>query len=145
MDDTVYYWGHRSVAFIAIQDDGVVTLEFADVRALETGARVIHGQSPARAFRQLGHGVCLAQGHTAGKEGDPLSLITNVRPDTGLSDDEELGWAFADDPGTVDASDGNFSITGKVAADLSCELTARWHARFQPIFAQQNDAEAASS
>ncbi len=46
-------------------------------------------------------------------------------------------------PGTFSAPGENFSVVGKVAADLSRELTTKWHENLQPILQEQNDAEAA--
>nr|POE47333.1 fad-dependent monooxygenase cctm [Quercus suber] len=166
MEDSVR-WGKRSVGYtlsssgvklnfsdgshspdgaMLIAADGpqsAVTKQLTDgkVRAYDTGARMVHGQTPARAFTQLGYGVWMVQDeHRA--EG-PLSLITNVRPSTDLNGDEELGWVFAGGPGTFTAPGDNFSLVGKVAADLSRSLTGHWHEKFKPIFEQQNDKEAA--
>ncbi|KAK4689330.1 hypothetical protein P7C73_g783, partial [Tremellales sp. Uapishka_1] len=109
------------------------------VRTYDTGARMIHGQTPARAFRELGEGVFSVRHHT--ENGGKLGLITNVRP--GSLPDAEIGWVFVGGPGTFSAPDDNFSIVGQVAADLIRELTSSWHPKFRTIFDQQNDAEAA--
>nr|POE74504.1 fad-dependent urate hydroxylase [Quercus suber] len=166
MEDAVQ-WGKRSSGY-TLSSSGV-TLKFADgsssaegamliaadgpqsaltkqltdgkVRAYDTGARMIHGQTPARAFAQMGHGVWMVQDENRAE--GPLSLITNVRPGTDLDGDEELGWVFAGGPGTFTAPGDNFSLVGKVAADLSRSLTSHWHEKFQPVFQQQNDNEAA--
>lgn len=112
------------------------------VRVYDTGARMIHGQSPSVAFEKLGDGVWSVSDPTS-KPGTKLGLITNVRP--GSLDDPklELGWVFIGSPGSFDAPDGNFSIMGKVAADLSRELTSKWHPKIRSIFENQIDAEAA--
>lgn len=127
--------------------DGIhsgVTKQLTDgkVKVYDTGARMIHGQSPSTAFTQLGDGVW----SVSDSESIPdtrLGLITNVRP--GSLDDPhlELGWVFIGSPGSFDAPNGDFSVMGKVAADLSRELTSKWHPKIRAIFENQNDAEAA--
>lgn len=164
MEDVVH-WGKQTVGY-SLSDSGV-TLKFADstqspegslliaadgpnsvvtkqltdgeVRSYDTGARMIHGQSPASSFEPLGEGVFSVQDDT-NPEGR-LGLITNVRPSS--DQHEEFGWVFVGGPGTFSAPGDNFSVVGKVAADLSRELTSKWHQKFQPIFQHQNDAEAA--
>jgi 2-polyprenyl-6-methoxyphenol hydroxylase-like FAD-dependent oxidoreductase len=127
--------------------DGIhsgVTKQLTDgkVRAYDTGARMIHGQSPSTAFAQLGDGVWSVSDTTSIKD-TRLGLITNVRP--GSLDDPklELGWVFVGSPGSFDAPNGDFSVMGKVAADLSRKLTSKWHPKIRAIFENQNDAEAA--
>lgn len=112
------------------------------VRVYDTGARMIHGQSPSIAFGQLGDGVWSVSDSKSFPD-SRLGLITNVRPGS-LDDPElELGWVFIGSPGSFDAPGGNFSIMGTVAADLSRALTSKWHPRIRSIFENQNDAEAA--
>lgn len=53
-----------------------------------------------------------------------------------------FGWVLVGSPGSFSAPDDDFSITGKPAAHLSRELTARWHDRLRPIFEEQIDDEA---
>ena len=165
MEDAIH-WGKQSVGYevsntgvavdfsdgtkspegsMLVAADGphsTITKQLTDnkVRAYDTGARMIHGQSPAESFEQLGEGVWSVQDETR-PEGK-LGFITNVRP-VESEQGVEFGWVFVGGPGTFTAPDNNFSIVGKVAADLSRELTAKWHAKFQPIFQNQNDAEAA--
>ncbi|KAK5172673.1 uncharacterized protein LTR77_002793 [Saxophila tyrrhenica] len=111
-----------------------ITKQLTDgkVRAYDTGARMIHGQTPARAYRGLGDG-----------DGGTLGLITNVRPGSLEDGDVELGWVFVGSPGAFALPEDQLYGVGKVAADLSRRLTANWHEKFHPIFEQQNDAEAA--
>jgi 2-polyprenyl-6-methoxyphenol hydroxylase-like FAD-dependent oxidoreductase len=112
------------------------------VRAYDTGARMIHGQSPSTAFAELGDGVWSVSDPTS-IPNTTLGLITNVRPRS-LDDPKlELGWVFIGSPGSFDAPNGNFSVMGKVAADLSRGLTSKWHPKIRSIFESQNDAEAA--
>lgn len=165
-DEDIVHWGKRTVGYI--ETNSGVVLKFADgststegsmlvaadgphsaitkqltndrVRAYDTGARIIHGQSPASAFEQLGEGVW-----NVADDSNPigrLGMITNVRP-VKHGDNPEFGWVLVGAPGTFSAPNENFSIVGSPAADLSRELTANWHSKFHPIFQQQNDAEAA--
>jgi 2-polyprenyl-6-methoxyphenol hydroxylase-like FAD-dependent oxidoreductase len=164
MDDFIH-WGHVATGY-TLTGDGV-KLNFADgtqspegsmvviadgsrsrlatqlggdaLKAYDTGARMIHGQTTAKAFEELGVGVWFIRdgSNPAGK----LNLITNVRP--GEKDDVEFGWVFVGGPGSFEPPGGDFRIVGQPAADLSRELTKRWHPKFQPIFQQQNDAQAA--
>lgn len=164
--DEVVHWGKRAKGYLLTESG--VTLEFADgtkspegslvviadgprsaladqlgqgkIKAYDTGARMVHGQTSARAFKQLGVGVYMASDttHSAGR----LGLVTNVRPGSEDSDDE-LGWVFVGGPGSFEAPSGDSSIVGQQAADLSRELTSKWHAKLRPIFTEQNDAQAA--
>jgi len=164
--DEIVHWGKRSKGYV-LSESGV-TVDFTDgtrspegcllviadgprsaladqlgqgkIRAYDTGARMIHGQTPAASFKSLGVGVYMASDQT--HPGGRLGLITNIRPGSQDSD-EELGWVFVGGPGTFEPPDGNFSIVGQQAADLSRELTGNWHAKLQPIFTDQNDAQAA--
>lgn len=110
------------------------------VRAYDTGARMIHGQSPARSFRGLGVGVWGVQDES--RSNGTLALITNVRPHE-PEDDVEFGWVFVGSPGMFEPPDDNFSIVGKVAAEISRHLTSEWSDKVRPIFEEQNDDEAA--
>lgn len=110
------------------------------VRAYDTGARMIHGQSPARSFAQLGEGVWFA--YDMSNPNATIAMITNVKPGT-LDTDVECGWIVVGSPGAFDAPGGDFKIHGQVAADLSRQLTSKWHSSIRPVFEQQDDAEAA--
>jgi 2-polyprenyl-6-methoxyphenol hydroxylase-like FAD-dependent oxidoreductase len=166
-EEDVVVWGKQAIGYS--ETPAGVTLSFADgsksqegsmliaadgpnsaiakqltdgkVRAFDTGARMIHGQSPSRAFRQLGEGVWSVMEESRA-DGSTVGLITNVRPGS-LDEDAELGWVVVGSPGSFTAPGDNFSIVGKVAADLSRSLTEGWHAKIRPIFEQQNDTEAA--
>jgi 2-polyprenyl-6-methoxyphenol hydroxylase-like FAD-dependent oxidoreductase len=164
--DEVVHWGKQAKRY-NLTDSGV-TLQFADgttspegslvviadgprsvladqlgqgkIKAYDTGARMVHGQTSARAFKQLGVGVYMATDTTypAGR----LGLVTNIRPGSENSGDE-LGWVFVGGPGSFEPPGGNSSVVGQQAADLSRELTRKWHAKLQPIFTEQNDSQAA--
>nr|OQO22253.1 hypothetical protein B0A51_10825 [Rachicladosporium sp. CCFEE 5018] len=113
-----------------------------EIRSYDTGARMIHGQTTSKAFRELGTGVFFVRdgSHEAG----PLSLITNIRPGGELDDDSvEFGWVFVGGPGSFAPPNEDFSLIGEPAAELSRELTKDWSPKFKGIFEQQNDAQAA--
>lgn len=121
MEDVVH-WGKQTTGYL-LSDEGVI-LTFKDgskspegsmlvaadgphstitkqltnnvVRAYDTGARMIHGQSPASSFEQLGEGVW---GVKDEKPNGTLGLITNVRP-TKPGEDVEFGWVFVGGPGS---------------------------------------------
>lgn len=113
------------------------------VRAYDTGARMIHGQAPAGAFAGLGEGVWFISDEST-HPGSKLGLITNVKPGSlAVDNSEELGFVFVGSPGSFDAPGGDLSIVGKVAADLSRELTTDWHPKIRRVLTEQNDAEAA--
>jgi 2-polyprenyl-6-methoxyphenol hydroxylase-like FAD-dependent oxidoreductase len=166
-EEDVVIWGKQATGYAQTPDG--VTLSFADgsqsqegsmliaadgpnsaitrqltdnkVRAYDTGARMIHGQSPSWAFKQLGEGVWSVMDDSR-QDGSTVGLITNVRPGS-LDEDTELGWVAVGSPGAFTAPGDNFSIVGKVAADLSRDLAQGWHEKVRPIFQHQNDAEAA--
>jgi 2-polyprenyl-6-methoxyphenol hydroxylase-like FAD-dependent oxidoreductase len=107
------------------------------LKVYDTGVRAIHGSSPAAAFEGLGTGVFSIRDDT--REGGRISVITNtMRKEKTPS----FGWVLVGAPGAFAAPNDDFSVTGKPAADLSRQLTARWHDRLRPIFEQQIDDEA---
>jgi 2-polyprenyl-6-methoxyphenol hydroxylase-like FAD-dependent oxidoreductase len=108
------------------------------LKVFDTGARVIHGSSPVQAFEGLGTGVFSIQDHT--REAGRIGVITNTMR---RAPTPSFGWVLVGSPGTFSAPNDDFSVTGKVAADLSRQLTARWHDRLRPIFEEQIDDEAA--
>lgn len=101
------------------------------IKTYDTGARGIHGQAPATAFKELGEGVWRIVDDSNPKGG--VSIITNVRPGE-LTDDLELGWTMVGRPGAITAPGDDYSVIGKPAADLAQEITANWHSRFKPLF-----------
>jgi 2-polyprenyl-6-methoxyphenol hydroxylase-like FAD-dependent oxidoreductase len=107
------------------------------LKVYDTGARAIHGSSPVAAFERLGAGVFSIRDEP--REGGRIAVITNtMRREATPS----FGWVLVGSPGSFSAPNDDFSITGKPAADLSRELTARWHDHLRPIFEQQIDDEA---
>jgi 2-polyprenyl-6-methoxyphenol hydroxylase-like FAD-dependent oxidoreductase len=107
------------------------------LKVYDTGARMIHGSSPVAAFEGLGKGVFSMRDDT--REAGRIWVITNtMRREATAS----FGWVLGGSPGTFSAPNDDFSVTGKPAADLSRQLTARWHDRLRPIFEEQIDDEA---
>jgi 2-polyprenyl-6-methoxyphenol hydroxylase-like FAD-dependent oxidoreductase len=107
------------------------------LKVYDTGARAIHGSSPVAAFEGLGTGVFSIRDDT--REGGRIAVITNTMRKEKAS---SFGWVLVGSPGSFSAPNDDFSITGKPAADLSRQLTARWHDRLRPIFEEQIDDEA---
>lgn len=166
-EEDVVRWGKKATGY-SLSDSGV-SINFADgskseegslvvaadgpqsaitkqltngkVRAYDTGARMVHGQTPSRAFRDLGEGVFFVDDSSVPDRS--LGLITNVRPGSFDDPDLELGWVFVGSPGTFEPPNDDFSIVGKAAADISRERTAHWDEKLRAVFEQQNDEEAA--
>lgn len=109
------------------------------IRVFDTGARGIHGQAPAPAFRGLGEGVWRVQ--DPGEGG--VAIITNVRPNDLEDPDVRYGWTMTAKPGVIRAPKDDYSIVGKIAAEIAKGKTANWHRKFQPLFDQMEEAEAA--
>ena len=132
-----------SLLIAADGPQSAITKQLTDgkVRAYDTGARMVHGQTPASAFKNLGEGVFFVDDSSV--EGQSLGLITNVRPGSFDTPDLELGWVFVGSPGTFEPPNDDFSIVGATAANIVREKTAHWHPRLKAVFEQQNDAEAA--
>ncbi|KAF8856763.1 FAD/NAD(P)-binding domain-containing protein [Acephala macrosclerotiorum] len=111
------------------------------LKVYDTGARGIHGQAPAPAFKGLGEGVwrMIDESNPKGK----LSVITNVR--LGELDDPEVqfGWTMAAHPGVIRAPNDDYSMIGHPAAELAKEFTADWHSSLKPLFEQMIESEAA--
>jgi 2-polyprenyl-6-methoxyphenol hydroxylase-like FAD-dependent oxidoreductase len=108
------------------------------LKVFDTGARMIHGSSPVAAFEGLGTGVFSVREDT--RRGGRIVMITNTVRRTQTP---SFGWVLGGTPGAFSAPNDDFSVVGKPAADLSRELTAKWHDRLRPIFEQQIDEEAA--
>lgn len=112
-----------------------------NVRAYDTGARMVHGQTKSSAFKDLGEGVFFVDDSSVPDRS--LGLITNVRPGSFDDPELELGWVFVGSPGTFEPPNDDFSIVGKAAAEISRERTANWHPKLRAVLEQQNDDEAA--
>ncbi|TID22239.1 FAD-binding domain protein [Venturia nashicola] len=109
------------------------------IKTFDTGARGIHGQAPAWAFKDLGEGVFRLTDESNDK--GRVSVITNVRP--GTLDDEELGWTMVGPVGVIQAPNDDYAITGHAAASIARSLTAKWHSRVRSLFDNMNSEQAA--
>ncbi|KAK9422341.1 putative FAD-binding domain-containing protein [Seiridium unicorne] len=132
---------------LLVAADGVhskITKQLTDnqLKVYDTGARMIHGSSPKASFAALSQGKFGAFGvsddsNPAGK----VAMITNVRDEEG--DDLHFGWVLVGEPGTFDAPNDDFSVTGQAAVDISVHLTKEWSDVVRPILEEQQVAEAA--
>lgn len=125
--------------------DGVnssITKQLTDhkLKIYDTGARMIHGQTTTTAFKGLGEGVWSIR--ESKPQGGSVGMITNVRP--GDMDDPKItfGWTMVGSPGIIEAPGGKYQVVGKVAADLSRDLTTEWFEKVKPIFKEQVEEEA---
>ena len=112
------------------------------LKVFDTGARGIHGQAPATAFKGLGEGVHRLRDTSRGP-GRDLFIITNVRPGAMDNPDETFGWTMGGEPGAIVAPNDEHSQVGKPAADIAKELTKDWDARFKPLMDQMYVDDAA--
>jgi hypothetical protein len=111
------------------------------LKVFDTASRGIHGQAPTSAFRGLGEGVfrIVDDENPTGK----LSIITNVRSGDKDRDDIQFGWTMIGQPGVIHAPNDDYTIVGKVAADIAKKLTKDWDAKFKPLFDNMDEKEAA--
>lgn len=111
------------------------------LQVYDTGLRVIHGQSPTRAFKGLGEWVwqMLDDSNPNGR----VSVITNVRSDDMDNPNKRFGWSMSAEPHVIKEPNDDFSIIGPSAAKVAKALTANWHPRFQPLFEEMIESEAA--
>lgn len=111
------------------------------IKVYDLGARGIHGQAPTTAFKPLGEGVfrIVDESNPTGR----ISIITNVRPNDMDDPNVEFGWTMVGVPGAIKAPNDDYTIVGKVAADIAKSLTKNWNPRFKPLFDQMNESEAA--
>ncbi|TKA30181.1 hypothetical protein B0A50_02900 [Salinomyces thailandicus] len=111
------------------------------LKTYDTGARGIHGQAPTTAFKGLGEGVWRVVDDT--RPNGKVFIITNVRPGDVEDPNLDFGWTMGGQPGVVRAPNDDYAIIGKPAADIAKDLTKDWHPRFQPLFEQMKESEAA--
>jgi len=116
-------------------------LSDGQLKVFDTGSRGIHGQAPTTAFKGLGEGVFRMRDDSR-PEGD-VFLITNVRAKDMDDPTIQFGWTMGGPGAVIKAPHGNYSTVGKEAADLAKSLTANWHPRFQPLFTEMIESEAA--
>lgn len=111
------------------------------LKTYDTGARGIHGQAPAAAFKALGEGVWRFSDDS--RSDGKVFAITNVRP--GNLDDPDLmfGFTMGAQPGVINLPNNDYAIIGKPAADIAKALTEKWHPRIKPLFEKMSESEAA--
>ncbi|KAF9740936.1 hypothetical protein PMIN04_003621 [Paraphaeosphaeria minitans] len=112
------------------------------LKVYDLGSRGIHGQAPTTAFKGLGEGVFRLIDETT-VPGSKIFLITNVRAGDMDDPNVQFGWTLGGSPGVVKAPNDNYTLVGKLAADIAKSLTANWHPRFKPLFEQMDEREAA--
>ncbi|KAJ6151733.1 FAD/NAD(P)-binding domain-containing protein [Penicillium chermesinum] len=113
--------GEMLIAGEGIYSKVAKQLSQGKLKVYDTGARGIHGQAPAPAFKELGEGVWRMTDDT--KPGGRVFTITN--------------------PGVINVPGDDFSIIGSSAANIAKSLTTNWHPRLKPLFEQMNVSEAA--
>lgn len=111
------------------------------LKVYDTGARGIHGQAPSTAFKGLGEGVFRLRDDS--RPDGAIFIITNVRPGDMDDPNVNFGWTMGGQPGVIRAPNDDYSIVGAQAAQLAKSLTKDWHPRFQPLFDQMVESEAA--
>lgn len=111
------------------------------LKVYDLGARGIHGQAPTAAFKTLGEGVfrIVDDNNPAGR----VSIITNVRPNDMHNPDVQFGWTMIGIPGAIKAPNDDYTIVGPQAANIAKSLTQNWNERFQPLFKNMDEKEAA--
>jgi 2-polyprenyl-6-methoxyphenol hydroxylase-like FAD-dependent oxidoreductase len=112
------------------------------IKVYDLGSRGIHGQAPTTAFKTLGEGVFRIVDEETNPDGK-VFLITNVRAQDMDNPDVIFGWTMGGAPGVIKAPNDDYTITGKVAADLAKDLTKHWHPRVKPLFDNMDEKEAA--
>lgn len=102
----------------------------------------IHGQAPTTAFKGLGEGVWRIADDS--RPDGRVFAITNVR--SGDMDDPNMmfGWTMGAQPGIIEPPGGDYTIVGKVAADIAKSLAAKWHpTKLRPLFDEMDVENAA--
>lgn len=153
-DGTTSEEGAMLIAGEGIRSEVARQLSGGRLKVYDTGARGIHGQAPAPAFRGLGEGVFLLIDEPAASEADEsggekkeknnkVFTITNVRPRELDDPGVHFGWTMGGSPGVVRAPNDDYATVGRPAADIARELTRGWHPRVRPLFDDMVEAEAA--
>jgi 2-polyprenyl-6-methoxyphenol hydroxylase-like FAD-dependent oxidoreductase len=112
------------------------------IKVYDLGSRGIHGQAPTTAFKGLGEGVFRIVDEATQPNGK-VFIITNVRAQDMDNPDVVFGWTMGGSPGVINAPNDDYTITGKVAADIAKSLTKHWHPRVKPLFDNMQESEAA--
>ncbi|KAL4731927.1 hypothetical protein ACLX1H_000924 [Fusarium chlamydosporum] len=111
------------------------------LKVYDTGSRGIHGQAPTTAFKQLGEGVFLIRDES--RPDGATFLMTNVRSGDMDNPDIKFGWTIGGAPGVIRAPNDNYAIVGKEAAEIAKSVSQNWNSKFQPLFEQMDESEAA--
>ncbi|KFY97461.1 hypothetical protein V500_02054 [Pseudogymnoascus sp. VKM F-4518 (FW-2643)] len=102
------------------------------LKVFDTGAIVIHGQTPTAAFKGLGEGVWMLSDE--GNERGKMYVFTNVRPVERDDPSVLFGWTMIAEPGIIDPPKNTDDIIGETAAEVAKRVTAHWHPGLRPIF-----------
>ncbi|KAJ8111739.1 hypothetical protein OPT61_g5738 [Boeremia exigua] len=113
------------------------------IKVYDLGPRGIHGQAPTSAFKGLGEGVFRLVDDTTPANGGKISIIMNVRADDMNNPNINFGWTMVGSPGVIKAPNDDYTIIGKVVANIAKSLTADWHERVKPLFDNMIEDEAA--
>ncbi|KAJ6508813.1 hypothetical protein C8R45DRAFT_1050760 [Mycena sanguinolenta] len=137
-DGTTSIEGSMLVGGEGIYSKTAKQLSAGALKVYDTGVRGIHGQTRTTAFAGLGEGV-----HRLVDPESNISIITNVR--SGDMDDPniEFGWTMIGPGDIIKAPNDDYTVVGRVAADIAQSLTQNWHEKFRPLFTELNEAEAA--
>lgn len=141
-DGTKSEEGSMLIGGEGIRSDVAKQLSGGKLKVFDTGARGIHGQAPTTAFKALGEGVFRLFDESR-SDGAQIFAITNVRAKDMDDPNIEFGWTMVGQPGVIKAPNDDYSIVGKVAADIAKDLTSAWHPRVKPLFDEMVEKEAA--
>jgi 2-polyprenyl-6-methoxyphenol hydroxylase-like FAD-dependent oxidoreductase len=133
--------GEMLVGGEGIYSNVATQLSQGKLKVYDTGARGIHGQAPTTAFKGLGEGVWIMKddSNPVGK----VFAITNVRSGDMDDPDVQFGWTMGGVPGAINTPNNDDSIIGAPAAAIAKDITANWHLRLKPLFAEMAESEAA--
>ena len=71
-----------------------------------------------------------------------MTLVTNVRPGDKDDPDAQLGWTMGAKAGSINVPNDDYSLVGKVAADIAKSLTVNWHHLIKPLTENMDEKEA---
>jgi 2-polyprenyl-6-methoxyphenol hydroxylase-like FAD-dependent oxidoreductase len=111
------------------------------LKVYDTGARMIHGSSPRSAYEPLAKGRFAAFSITDNTvENRKVAMITNVRDEP---DSTHFGFVLVGGPGTFEAPNNDFSVTGQAAVDIAVDVTKDWADGVKGILTNQKVEDAA--
>jgi 2-polyprenyl-6-methoxyphenol hydroxylase-like FAD-dependent oxidoreductase len=140
-DGTKSVEGEMLIGGDGINSDVGAQLSKGKLKVYDTGARIIHGQAPVSAFDGLGEGVWMIA--DTSRPNGKVTLITNVRPQSGDDPNATFGWTMVAQPGVINIPNDDVTILGSEAAEMAKSLAANWHPRLKPLFDRMVDSEAA--